>query len=61
MSGVVPCSAHFAAVEVELLLERDVRQERRHGDAPPVLGGELVRAVRGSAERDPELPAPGTG
>jgi len=26
-------------VEVELLLERLVRQERRHGHAPPVLGG----------------------
>ena len=45
------------AVEVELLLERLVRQERRHGDGPAVLGRELVRAVGGAAEVDPEAPS----
>ena len=44
------------AVEVELLLERLVRQKRRDGDPPPVLGGELVRPVGGPSEEDPELP-----
>ena len=44
------------SVEVELLLERDVRQERRHGDAPSVLGRELVRAVGRSSESDLKLP-----
>jgi hypothetical protein len=44
------------AVEVELLLEGGVRQQRRHGDAPPVLGRERVRAIRGAAQEDAELP-----
>ena len=46
----------LGAVEVELLLERDVREQRRHGDAPAVLRRELVRAVGGATERDAELP-----
>ena len=43
-------------IEVELLLERLVRQQRRHRHAPAMLGGELVRPVRGAAEEDPEAP-----
>ncbi len=43
------------AVQIELLLERDVRQERRHRDAPAALGGERVGAVGGSAQVDAVL------
>ena len=55
MSGLVPCSAHFVAVEVELLLERLVGQERRDGDAPAVLGRQLVRAVGRAADEHAEV------
>ena len=54
------------AVEVELLGEGRVRQQRRHDDGPAALRGELVRAVGGAAEEDAELPVrprhdPGVG
>ena len=61
MSGSLPCSAHFVAVEVELLLERLVREERRHGDAPAVLRRELVGPVGRAAEEDAERRASGNG
>src|SRR5919106_121261 len=42
------------AVEVELVLQGGVGQERRHDDRPPTLGGELVGAVAGPPEEDAE-------
>ena len=56
MSGRGAVLGAFRPIEVELLLERLVRQERRHRHAPAMLGGELVRPVRGAAEEDPEAP-----
>src|SRR5688572_3754874 len=41
-------------VEVELVFQRGVRQERRHDHRPAALGRQLVGAVAGAAEEDAE-------
>ena len=45
--GRRPVLGTTGAVEVELLLERGVRQERRHDHGPAVLRGELPQCCRG--------------
>ena len=52
----MPCSAHEARVEVHLLLERRVGQQRGHRDSPAALGGERVRAVGGATQIHAVLP-----
>ena len=62
MAGVDPHDVRLGAglraglaVEIHLLLERRVGEQRRHGDAPAALGGERVRAVGCASEIDAVL------
>ena len=55
MSGSLPCSAQVGAVEVELLAQCLVGQQRRDDDAPAFRPGEDVRLVARAAGEDAEL------